>query len=98
MRKLCALAFIAMLAAPLPTFAYTQADADARAPDAMRLCMHAVPDEGRVALCLLQNKQQLSSAQPSPAQPSPACTAAFSRPRDASVTRERPAKAQKTKF
>ncbi len=88
MRKLSALAFIAMLAAPLPALAYTQADADACTPDAMRLCMHAVPDESRVALCLFQNKQQLS----------PACTTVFNRTRDASVVRERPAKAQKTKF
>ncbi len=88
MRQLSALAFIGMLVAPLPAFAYTQADADACTPDAMRLCMHAVPDESRVALCLVQNKQQLS----------PACTAVFNRARDATLARDRPTKDQKTKF
>ena len=41
MRKLSAVAFVIttiMITAPLPAIAYTQADADACAPDAMRLC------------------------------------------------------------
>ena len=88
MRKLSAIAFIVMLAAPLPAIAYTQADADACTPDAMRLCMHAVPDEGRVALCLVQNKQHLS----------PACTMVFNRPRAASTARQRSPRVQPTKF
>jgi hypothetical protein len=88
MRKLSALAFIVMLAAPFPAIAYTQEDADACTPDAMRLCMHAVPDEGRVTLCLIQNKQQLSRA----------CTMVFNRTRDASTPRQRPARVQPTKF
>ena len=47
MRKLSAVAFIVitiMIAAPLPVIAYTQADADACTPDAMRLCASAIPD------------------------------------------------------
>ena len=39
MRKLSAVAFITMMiTAPLPAIAYTQEDADACTPDAMRLC------------------------------------------------------------
>ena len=89
MRKLSAIAFIVMItAAPLPAIAYTQEDADACTPDAMRLCQQAIPDESRVALCLVQNKRQLS----------PACTMVFNRPRAASAARERPVNVQKTKF
>ena len=88
MRQLSVIAFVAMLAAPLPALAYTQADADACTPDAMRLCMYAVPDEGRVALCLSQNKRLLNAA----------CTAVFNRPRAASTGPARPARIQKTDF
>ena len=88
MRKLSAVAFFVMFAAPLPALAYTQADADACTPDAMRLCMHAVPDEGRVTACLIQNRKQLS----------PACTMVFNRSRAASTPRQRPARVQPTKF
>ena len=38
-----------------------------------RLCQAAIPDEGRVAHCLAQNKRNLS----------PACKIVFSRPRTA---------------
>ncbi|MGA6975167.1 MAG: hypothetical protein WBZ23_01340 [Pseudolabrys sp.] len=91
MRKLSAVAFVVitiMITAPLPAIAYTQADADACAPDAMRLCASAIPDVSRMALCLAHNKQQLSSA----------CAAVFNRPRGASVTRERRENIQKTNF
>jgi hypothetical protein len=91
MRKLSAVAFViitTMITAPLPAIAYTQADADACTPDAMRLCASAIPDVRRVALCLAHNKQQLSSA----------CAAVFNRPRGASVTRERRENIQKTNF
>ncbi|MGA7033223.1 MAG: hypothetical protein WB052_10395 [Pseudolabrys sp.] len=89
MRKLCAVAFvIIMITAPLPATAYTQEDADACTPDAMRLCASAIPDVSRVALCLAHNKQQLSSA----------CAAVFNRPRGASATRERRENIQKTNF
>ena len=91
MRKLSAVAFVIvtiMITAPLPAIAYTQADADACTPDAMRLCASAIPDVSRVALCLAHNKQQLSSA----------CTAVFNRPRDASATRERRENIKKTSF
>ena len=84
MGKLSAIAFMVMIMAPLPAIAYTQEDADACTPDAMRLCQNAIPDASRVAQCLVQNKQQLS----------PACTNVFNRPRGASVDRERPLKAQ----
>ena len=89
MRKLSAVAFvIIMIAAPLPAIAYTQADADACTPDAMRLCASAIPDVSRMAFCLAHNKQQLSSA----------CAAVFNRPRGASATRERRENIQKTNF
>jgi hypothetical protein len=91
MRKLSAVAFVIitiMITAPLPAIAYTQADADACTPDAMRLCASAIPDVRRVALCLAHNKQQLSSA----------CSNVFNRPRGASVDRERQVKAQGTNY
>ncbi len=89
MWKLPALAFVATMAAtPLPALAYTQADADACTPDAMRLCMDAVPDEHRVATCLFEKKQQLS----------PACMAVFNRARDASTTSAPRGAVVKTKF
>ena len=91
MRKLSAVAFVVitiMITVPLPAIAYTQADADACTPDAMRLCASAIPDVSRVAFCLAHNKQQLSSA----------CAAVFNRPRGASATRERRENIQKTNF
>jgi hypothetical protein len=82
MRKLSAVAIFVtiMSAAPLPAIAYTQADADACTPDAMRLCASAVPDVRRVAFCLAHNKHQLNSA----------CAAVFSRAQSARAIRERP--------
>jgi hypothetical protein len=77
MKKFSTLALLVMFSAPLPAMAYTQEDADACTPDAMKLCQNAIPDEGRVAQCLVQNKRQLS----------PACAVVMSRPRDASVAR-----------
>jgi type II secretory pathway component PulL len=88
MGKLSAIAFIVTIMAPLPAIAYTQEDADACTPDAMRLCQNAIPDASRVAQCLVQNKQQLS----------PACTSVFNRPRGASVDREWPVKTQRTNY
>ncbi|MGH6727327.1 MAG: cysteine rich repeat-containing protein [Pseudolabrys sp.] len=73
MLKPCAIAALAIMAAivsPLSALAYTQQDADACTPDAMRLCQNAIPDEARVAHCLAQNKRNLS----------PACQIVFSRP------------------
>ncbi|MGA2565635.1 MAG: cysteine rich repeat-containing protein [Pseudolabrys sp.] len=70
MFKLCAVASLVAIITPLPALAYTQQDADACTPDAFRLCQNAIPDEGRVAQCLVRNKQQLS----------PACKIVFSRP------------------
>jgi hypothetical protein len=76
MRKMCAVVFITvMVAAPFPVMAYTQEDANACTPDAMRLCQQAIPDASRVTLCLVQNRRQLS----------PACTSVFNRPHAASV-------------
>jgi hypothetical protein len=72
MLKSTAIAFTLVLA-PLPALAYTQADADACTQDAFRLCQAAIPDEGRVAHCLAQNKRKLS----------PACKIVFSRPNTA---------------
>jgi len=89
MRKLSAVAFIIiMITAPFPAIAYTQADADACTPDAMRLCASAIPDVSRVAFCLAHNKQQLNSA----------CASVFNRPRGASATRVRRENIQKTNF
>jgi type II secretory pathway component PulL len=89
MRNWSAVAFIIiMITAPLPAIAYTQEDADACTPDAMRLCQNAIPDASRVAQCLVQNKQQLS----------PDCTKVFNRPRGASVDRERWIKTQGTSY
>jgi hypothetical protein len=60
--RLSAVIVIAAFAVPLPAAAFTQADADACTPDAMRLCQNAVPDPGRVAKCLYRKKRQLSTA------------------------------------
>lgn len=76
MLKPCAIALFAMIIAPLPALAYTQADADACTPDAFRLCQAAFPDVTRVAHCLAENKAQLS----------PACKVVFSRPATANET------------
>jgi hypothetical protein len=86
MLKLSALALMATIAAPLSAMAYTQQDADACTPDAMRLCSQSIPDANRVAQCLVQKKRQLSLA----------CSVVFSRPRAASATAERPATFQNT--
>jgi hypothetical protein len=75
MLKLSAIAFAVMITAPLPAIAYTQEDADACTPDAMRLCQNAIPDMDRVTQCLVQNKRELS----------PACTIVFNRPRGANA-------------
>src|ERR1039457_2496201 len=89
MRKLSAVAFVVMMiTGPPSAIAYTQEDANACTPDAMRLCQQAIPDESRVALCLVQNKRH----------PSPACAIVFNRPRAASAARERLVTVQKTKF
>jgi hypothetical protein len=88
MFKLSAIAFMVTIVAPLPAVAYTQEDANACTPDAMRLCQDAIPDASRVALCLVQNKRQLS----------PACTIVFNRPRGASADRERPENIKKANY
>jgi hypothetical protein len=88
MGKLSAMVLMAAILAPLPAIAYTQEDVDACTPDAMRLCQNAIPDENRVAQCLITNKDQLS----------PACTRAFNRPRGASIERQKPAMAQPTNY
>jgi hypothetical protein len=62
MKKLSTLALLVMFSAPLPAMAYTQEDAEACTPDAMKLCQAAIPDAGRVKDCLVQNKRQLSIA------------------------------------
>ena len=72
----------------LPAFAYSQEDADACTPDAMRLCQNAIPDVTRVTQCLVQNRQRLS----------PACSSVFNRPNGASAEGERPAKTHKATY
>jgi len=76
MLKLCAIASLLTIIAPLPAIAYTQEDADACTPDAFRLCQYAIPDADRVAACLASNKPNLS----------PACKIVFSRPNTAATT------------
>jgi hypothetical protein len=88
MWKSLALPFVLMMvASPLPALGYTQADADACTPDAMRLCMDAIPNERLVGACLFEKKLQLS----------PACTAVFNRARAATAAGS-PALLHKTKF
>ena len=78
-----------MIMAPLSAYAYTQEEADACTPDAMRLCQQAIPDPERVTQCLIDNKRNLS----------PACSNVFSRPHNAgATTRERPSNMQNTKY
>ena len=51
MLKLSAIALVLTMMAPLSAIAYTQEDADACTPDAMRLCQKAIPDaQSRSAL------------------------------------------------
>ena len=91
MRVICRLALPAGVLLCCLNGAGAQGSVDVRqacTPDAMRLCQQAIPDESRVALCLVQNKRQLS----------PACTIVFNRPRAASAARERPVTVRKTKF
>ena len=88
MLKLSTLAFVVMITSPLAANAYTQEDADACTPDAMKLCQNAIPDAGRVTQCLVQNKRQLS----------PACAVVMSRPHDASTARDTPQNIQRTRY
>jgi hypothetical protein len=88
MLKFSVLAFVLTITAPFSALAYSQQDADACTPDAFRLCQQAIPDAGRVAACLVQNRRQLS----------PACSAVFSRPAAASAARERPANFERTHY
>ena len=67
MQKFSAIAFILLLAVPLPAAAYTQEDVEACTPDAMRLCQQAFPNKIEVVLCLVKNRRQLNAA----------CTLAF---------------------
>jgi hypothetical protein len=62
MFKLNAIAVVMIMTTPLPAIAYSQRDSAACASDAQRLCQDAIPDEGRVSLCLHQNRRQLSPA------------------------------------
>ena len=87
MLKLSAVASMVMIMAP-PAIAYTQKDADACTPDAMRFCQNAIPDAGRVTLCLVKNKRQLSLT----------CAVVFNRLRGATVVRELRENIQKTNF
>lgn len=88
MLKLSAIAFVLTIMAPFSAIAYTQEDADACTPDAMRLCQNAIPDASRVSLCLVQNKRQLS----------PDCAIVFNRPHNASADHERPRNIQRTNY
>jgi hypothetical protein len=49
MLKISAIALVLTMMAPLSAIAYTQEDADACTPDAMRLCQKAIPDAMPVA-------------------------------------------------
>lgn len=69
MRIVPVLAFGLVLASSATAFAYTQEEANACTPDAMRLCSAAIPDAHRVGNCLYQFRTQLT----------PACAAVFAR-------------------
>jgi len=69
MRTAPALALGILIASSTVAFAYTQEDANACTPDAMRLCQSAIPDAHRVGNCLYHFRSQLS----------PACAAVFAR-------------------
>ncbi len=88
MLKISAIALVLTMMAPVSAIAYTQEDADACTPDAMRLCQKAIPDASRVALCLVQNRRQLS----------PDCAVVFNRPHNANAERERPRNIQRTNY
>jgi hypothetical protein len=45
-----------------PSFAYTQEQVSACAPDVMRLCADAIPDQSRITKCMIQKKRQISAA------------------------------------
>ena len=61
MRIVPAIALGLVLASSATAFAYTQEDADACTPDAMRLCSAAIPDAKRVGACLYERRAQLSA-------------------------------------
>ena len=88
MQKFSAIAFILLLAVPLPAAAYTQEDVEACTPDAIRLCQQAFPNKSEVVLCLVKNRRQLNAG----------CTLAFNRARAEMAAGERPATVQQTKF
>ena len=69
MRFIPALAFGLIITSSSAAFAYTQEEANACTPDAMRLCSAAIPDAHRVGDCLYHFRTQLS----------PACAAVFAR-------------------
>jgi hypothetical protein len=62
MRRLLAVALLAMGLVPLAAFAHTKDDEAACRPDVMRLCTADIPNETRIVACLARNKRQLSSA------------------------------------
>ena len=66
LKKLCAIASFIAIIAPLSALAYTQQDADACTPDAMRLCQNAIPDVGQVARCLAGLPACLARRKPLP--------------------------------
>jgi hypothetical protein len=69
MRTAPALVLGLVIASSTAAFAYTQQEADACTPDALRLCQAAIPDAHRVGNCLYHFRSQLS----------PACAAVFAR-------------------
>jgi hypothetical protein len=86
MIKFSTVAFMVMIAAPFPASAYTQEDAQACTPDAMRLCQAAIPDPDRVTACLIQAKRDLS----------PACASVMNR--STSASRDTQQNIQKTRY
>lgn len=69
MRTAPALALGLLILSSTAAFAYTQEDANACTPDALRLCQAAIPDAHRVGDCLYHFRRQLT----------PACAAVFAR-------------------
>jgi hypothetical protein len=60
MRLVSALLLMALMI--MPVFAYTAEQVAACAPDVMRLCSDAIPDQGRITACMIQKKKQIGAA------------------------------------
>lgn len=60
--RLALLSAVLLLASAPLASAYTQADATACTPDALRLCAAHIPNAGAITACLRANRARLSQA------------------------------------